>query len=1122
MQQEFMTDMCRLALSSSAAIGRKIMLLCMLASYGLTAAMAQAPTAQTAVLNSPSNGSTNLWSPVLFSWTPVANATAYYLYVGSTPGTKDVVDTGEIGTTSITATLVSGTYFARLYTLADGVWSPAQDVTFTVSSSPAAAMLTSPLDGATNVGAAAQFNWAAVPNADGYRLLIGSSVGSSDIFQSNLLTGTSVTVQLADSTKYYVQLQTIFGGHAVSSFSSFTTAVVPAVLLSPANGASQLSATPNFTWNAPGTASAYQLLIGSHTSDSDILNSGILTTNQLSFALPQAGRYYVRLRSNFYGVWYYSDSSFSSGNMATLLYPPDGAINVTTPVPFAWSPAAGAQAYYLYVGNTFRALDMFNGGETQNLSQKVNLAPGKRYYATIWTLISGAWTPFDSTFVTDTGTAQMLYPQNGSTNVPTQAAFAWSAVSDATGYQIDIGSGPGLNDIFTSGPVATNTLSVPNLAPQILYYIRLTTFKPGLSRYAASTFTTGSSGTGISQMIYPADGATNVDVSQPFTWTSVADAQKYYLHVGTAPWLGDVFDSTEITSTSISIPSDHFTSGKYYAFVSTLKGGVWQSVQTSFVVGDRASVVTPKDGATDVDPLAPVAWTGFPEAQAYYLYVGTSVGAKDVYETGETLDLQRIVPGLLPGQPYYLRLHTKVNNSWVYVDSKFIPGTGLARLVQPADDSLNADSAAPFIWNSLPDAQAYYLTIGSTPGARDVYDQGATATTALFVPGLAPAKTYFVRLYTEKANTWKYVDSTFQISTLPSGNAASLASSFLTPADGDTGVDPFATITWTPVSAASYELHIGTTPGAWDIYDSGQTTATSITPSGLGYAKQYYARLWVNQNNQWSSNDIRFQTEAQDLDPNLAQRESSFYDQVRQATANVRLMADLSNMPLPDTMLATYLQSVGRPQAVCSDFAAVLVSQLDQLGVNARLRGLTLTGTSFESHTTVEFYDPFVDKWSMADATFGFLLTDTATGVILSVEELSARANKGQFSLVTPVYLTQYGNYYAAHYYLDPISLYANALSPTTSKVSFGPQPNSAEPFLNDLDLANSSGQPSKYLVKFQNPTDSIIFQNGPTAVTLSPSNGTQWSGAIQLQEGWTVQSNSPGVQLFTFKRFVF
>jgi hypothetical protein len=59
-----------------------------------------------------------------FQWTDITNADAYYLYVGTTPGGKDVIDTGETSATSYTAgTLPSGTtIYVTLWTKVGGSW----------------------------------------------------------------------------------------------------------------------------------------------------------------------------------------------------------------------------------------------------------------------------------------------------------------------------------------------------------------------------------------------------------------------------------------------------------------------------------------------------------------------------------------------------------------------------------------------------------------------------------------------------------------------------------------------------------------------------------------------------------------------------------------------------------------------------------------------------------------------------------------------------------------------------------------------------------------------------------------------------------------------------------------
>jgi len=457
-------------------------------------------------------------------------------------------------------------------------------------------------------------------------------------------------------------------------------------------------------------------------------------------------------------------------------------------------------------------------------------------------------------------------------------------------------------------------------------------------------------------------------------------------------------------------------------------------------------------------------------------------------------------------------------------DNSFSAGTGLAHLIQPADGTLNADGTAPFVWNSLPDVQFYYLTVGSSPGARNVYDAGETRATAAFVPGLATGRIYYVRLYTNKSGSWRYVDSTFQIAQTPQSRPSSTLS-FITPVNGETAVYPFSSASWIEdPGATSYTLHIGTTPGEWDVHDSGQIASTSVPLAGIGYGKSYYARLWENRNTAWSFTDVSFQTVPLSAVANLSQVQSNFYAHVKETTANVRLMATITNDPIPiaDTPLYALVQSMGLTYATCWHFSTVLSSQLSKIGIGARLRTITLTGTTYESHTTVEYYDPFLDKWSISDPTFAVTYRDANTGINLSVEEVSSRVNAGQFASINPQFLTQYGNMFLTMYYMDPITLYINVLPVGVTANGLGPQPNPADPYLTVQNMMTVAGLPGRYIAKFQDGNDALVLLDGSRQITLLPLSGTSWSTSVVLGSGWTVQSSSAGVQFFTFKRIMF
>ena len=76
-----------------------------------------------------------------------------------------------------------------------------------------------------------------------------------------------------------------------------------------------------------------------------------------------------------------------------------------------------------------------------------------------------------------------------------------------------------------------------------------------------------------------------------------------------------------------------------------------------------SSFVYPANGAVNVDLSQPIQWTSVANVQAYYLYVGTTVGAKDLVNTGEIQGTSYLVTKALPaGQTIYARVYTKVGD----------------------------------------------------------------------------------------------------------------------------------------------------------------------------------------------------------------------------------------------------------------------------------------------------------------------------------------------------------------------------------------------------------------------------------------------------------------------------
>jgi len=174
-----------------------------------------------ATLTSPTQGATLAGSNQSFTWAPVAGATSYTLWLGSSAGAGNLFDGHTTGTTLTVNNLpVNGeTIYARLITNFNGVY-PYTDSTFTAVL-PAA--LTSPAQGTTLAGSNQSFTWAPVAGATGYTLWLGSSAGTGNLFDGHT-TGTTLTVNNlpVNGETIYARLITNFNGVYPYTVSTFT------------------------------------------------------------------------------------------------------------------------------------------------------------------------------------------------------------------------------------------------------------------------------------------------------------------------------------------------------------------------------------------------------------------------------------------------------------------------------------------------------------------------------------------------------------------------------------------------------------------------------------------------------------------------------------------------------------------------------------------------------------------------------------------------------------------------------------------------------------------------------------------------------------------------------------
>jgi hypothetical protein len=134
---------------------------------------------------SPSSGSVGVDVSQTFEWTPPASAEAHWLLVGSSPGADDVVNSGQIGTTTYNAGELPSrrTLYARVWSKINGTWTRRSDIAFSTGAGRRAVML-APMPDEEAFDAGQPFQWTPAPLSQGYRLIVGTAPGASDLHDS--------------------------------------------------------------------------------------------------------------------------------------------------------------------------------------------------------------------------------------------------------------------------------------------------------------------------------------------------------------------------------------------------------------------------------------------------------------------------------------------------------------------------------------------------------------------------------------------------------------------------------------------------------------------------------------------------------------------------------------------------------------------------------------------------------------------------------------------------------------------------------------------------------------------------------------------------------------------------
>jgi hypothetical protein len=464
------------------------------------------------VLVSPDDGSTDLPTSVELVWRSVVDAVGYDAQVANDEGFADLV--ADLSAIADTATVVSdlrhgSTYYWRARTVGgeeESDWSAHRSFSIRELLPPD---LVSPVDQAQDQETTLDLLWRQAVDAVDYELQLAENDIFTDIVLSQTaLTDTSLTVgPLLHEAQLYWRVRTTSGPDtsAWSAAWSFTTgAFLPPVLVSPVDGADDVSVTPLLVWRTAFDADSYALQVA---RDLDFLDlaldvEGLSDTTRTLDALPRLETFYWRVRSataevlsDWSDPWSFTTQALQGPELAS---PADGAQDQPRVLTLSWNPVAGAASYRLQVARDAGFSDIVTEapGLTETSFEVGPLRFGLGYY---WRVEADdgmggtGWSETWSFSTLELPAPTLLSPSDDAQNQPTTLDLAWSSVGDAGSYHLQLATDAGFVSLeLDEAGLAGTTHTVGPLQEMTQYFWRVRSIsEPDTSAWSdAWSFTT--------------------------------------------------------------------------------------------------------------------------------------------------------------------------------------------------------------------------------------------------------------------------------------------------------------------------------------------------------------------------------------------------------------------------------------------------------------------------------------------------------------------------------------------------------------------------------------------------------------------------------------------------------
>ena len=829
----------------------------------------------------PEPGSREVNPAVNIAWNGAPRALGYVLEVGTTPGIYDFFseDVGLRTSYNFPTTLPPGSpIYVRIVPYnAEGSPEDCIEQSFSTSEPeiPVCSTIVGPVNNEVNVSVGTNLSWDYVSNATGYILNVGTAPGNYDILNDDVggVTFYDFPQNLPENSTIYVQVipyndEGQADACVEESFGTASNPLVPEcpVLLEPRNGDTEVVATTNFAWEAINNADGYILQIGTSSGSADLFDGDVGTANSFDYdgELPENTDIYVNIipfndEGSAVGC---NEEVFTTEIAPTLpactmlTMPVNNDTEISIDTNLSWTPIFNADGYILEVGSSSGANDLFSadvGAATwydlpNSLPENITIYVSIIVYNELGMAMGCFEEQFDTTSAPTIPTCTAIeVPADGQQEVNPGTNLAWGLVDNADGYVLEVGSSPGVYDIFSEDVGLRTSFNLPDALPSGAdIYVRIIPYNEQGSPTACAEQSFSTSNSVIpacTQLLGPLNGEEGISVATNLSWDYISNATGYILNVGTAPGNYNIFSQDVAGVTFYDLEDPLPENVPIYVLIVPYNevGQATTCLEESFTTTNAPMIpacpqlLEPRDGDTQVDVFTNIAWEAIDNADGYILQIGTSSGSADLFDedvaSANSFDYNGQLPGNTPIYvsiiPYNELGQADDCNEQIFTTalSPSIPECPVLTMPKNNDTEISVDTNIS--WTPISNAEGYVLEVGTSSGANDLFSADVSNASWYDLPDRLPENiTIYVSViaYNQLGTSVGCLEEQFETTDTPT---IPTCTNILIPVNEDDNVNVTTNIAWGLVSNADgYLLNVGTASQGTDIFsaDVGSTT----------------------------------------------------------------------------------------------------------------------------------------------------------------------------------------------------------------------------------------------------------------------------------------------------------